>query len=296
MKRLPDFIVIGAMKSATSTLHEQLAEHPGFFMTREKEPNFFSNDENYANGLSWYQSFFDGARATDLCGESSTHYTKLPTYPDTVQRMKAVLPQVKLIYMMRHPVDRLVSHYLHEQFEWRMEMPIDQAVEHYPELVAYGKYSMQLEPFLDAYGPENILLIFFERFVGQGADELARVYQFLGRQNQPYWKPTLETSNVSSQRMRESAIRDAIINAPVLRTIRRRFIPKAWRERVKQFWQIKDRPKLSHVTLERLEAIFDEDLLRLGRWLNLELSCSRFDEVAREHVPTWSRTHEPLVH
>ena len=84
MSRLPDFIVIGAMKSATSTLHEQLAVQPGFFMSAEKEPNFFSNDENYAHGLAWYRSLFDNAASSDLCGESSTHYTKLPTYPNTV--------------------------------------------------------------------------------------------------------------------------------------------------------------------------------------------------------------------
>jgi hypothetical protein len=295
MIRSPDFIVIGAMKSATTTLHDQLAAQPGFFMSTNKEPNFFSNDENYARGLPWYQSLFDDADATDLCGESSTHYTKLPTYPDTVQRMKAALPQLKLIYMMRHPINRLVSHYLHEQFEWRMQVPIDKAVEQYPELIAYGKYSMQLEPFLDAYGPENILLIFFERFVRQGVGELARIYRFLGCPSQPTWKHTSEATNVSSERMRESPIRDAIVNAPVLRTIRRRFIPKPWRERAKRLWQIKDRPELSEFSIRRLAEIFDADLVRLGHLLNLELSCRRFDEVARECVPTWSRTYQTSV-
>ncbi len=50
----------------------------------------------------------------DLCGESSTHYTKLPDYPETVSRMKALLPSVKLIYVMRHPIERLISHYVHQ--------------------------------------------------------------------------------------------------------------------------------------------------------------------------------------
>ena len=93
MNRMPDFIVMGAMKSATSTLHEQLSEQEGFFMTEEKEPNFFSNDEIYAKGLEWYASLFANAAPGDLCGESSTHYTKLPTYPHTVARMRAALPQ-----------------------------------------------------------------------------------------------------------------------------------------------------------------------------------------------------------
>ena len=61
MSRLPDFIVMGAMKCATSTLHEQLAAQPGFFMSKPKEPNFFSDDEIYARGLDWYRSLFAGS-------------------------------------------------------------------------------------------------------------------------------------------------------------------------------------------------------------------------------------------
>lgn len=110
----PDFIIIGGMKCATSTLHEQLALQPGIFMTSLKEPNFFSNDEEFAKGMDYYQSLFAGAQPQDLCGESSTHYTKLPTYPDTVKRLAEAFPQTKFIYVMRHPIDRLVSQYIHE--------------------------------------------------------------------------------------------------------------------------------------------------------------------------------------
>ena len=88
----PDFIVIGAMKSATTTLHEQLARQPGFLMSRPKEPNFFSDDHMYARGWRWYSSLFASAGEADLCGESSTHYTKLPDYPRTVARMVRDVP------------------------------------------------------------------------------------------------------------------------------------------------------------------------------------------------------------
>lgn len=287
-KRWPDFIVMGAMKSATSTLHEQLNAQQGFFMSEEKEPNFFSNDEIYARGSDWYTSLFANATPGDLCGESSTHYTKLPTYPRTVARMIGSLPHIKLIYMMRHPVDRLISHYLHEQFEWRMQMPIEEALSKHPELISYGCYSMQLEPFRDAYGAENIHLIFFERFVTNGQEELARVCQFLGSQERPQWMESRKATNVSSQRMRQSPLRDAIVNAPGLRTIRKRLIPKGWRNQVKRLWQIQERPQLSESSLKRLEAIFDADLLRLGSWLNIPLSCQCFHKVASLTAPTWS--------
>ena len=61
----PDFIVVGAMKSATTTLHEQLARQPGVFMSRPKEPNFFSDDAIYARGWGWYSSLFRAASAAD---------------------------------------------------------------------------------------------------------------------------------------------------------------------------------------------------------------------------------------
>jgi hypothetical protein len=287
MSRTPGFIVIGAMKCATSTLHEQLAGHPGIFMSRPKEPNFFSNDEIYSRGLDWYYSLFTAATDSDLCGESSTHYTKLPTYPKTVERLRAALPQVKLIYVMRHGVDRLISHYLHECTEKTIRAPIDKALDAHPELIAYSRYSMQLEPFLAAYGPEDILPVFFERLVSQSQDELERVCRFLGYQGKPRWDSTSATHNVSSQRLRRSTWRDAIVDAPLLKTIRQWFIPKSWRTRIRELWQIKERPQLSPATLAHVQEIFDQDLARLGRWLGIELSCERFPTAVQAQPLTW---------
>src|SRR4051812_13835299 len=88
----PDFLIIGAMKSATTTLPEQLARQPGVFMPRPTEPNFFSDDDVFARGLDWYGSLYRGAEPPALRGESSTHYTKRPTYPNTVRRMADALP------------------------------------------------------------------------------------------------------------------------------------------------------------------------------------------------------------
>ena len=68
-------------------------------------------------------------RTTSLRGESSTHYTKLPTYPSGPSiRMVEAFPRVKLIYVMRHPIDRLASHYLHEQTVGRINVGLEQAV------------------------------------------------------------------------------------------------------------------------------------------------------------------------
>src|SRR4051794_32998775 len=104
-------------------------------MSRPKEPNFFSDDEIFARGFDWYTSLFQKAELTDLCGESSTHYTKLPTHPHTVERLASALPRVKFIYVMRHPIDRLLSHYGHESANGRMTMGIGEAVDRFSELI-----------------------------------------------------------------------------------------------------------------------------------------------------------------
>ena len=125
----PDFIVIGAMKSATTTLHEQLARQPGFFMSRPKEPNFFSDDSIYARVELVLVAVSGRPSTQDLRGESSTHYTKLPDYPRTVERMVRDLPRLKLIYVMRHPIDRLMSQYVHEVTAGRINSVVREAVE-----------------------------------------------------------------------------------------------------------------------------------------------------------------------
>ncbi|NEP76369.1 sulfotransferase, partial [Okeania sp. SIO2G5] len=125
----PDFIIIGAMKCATSSLHEQLALQPNFFMSQLKEPNFFSNDEEYRKGIDAYWSHFQEAQLTDFCGESSTHYTKLPTYPQTIERIQKDLPNAKFIYVMRHPIKRLVSQYIHEWSQRVIEVDIETAID-----------------------------------------------------------------------------------------------------------------------------------------------------------------------
>ena len=79
--------MIGAMKSATTTLHEQLARQPGFFMSRPKEPNFFSDDAIYARGWAWYSSLFRAAQARRPPRRIEHALHQAPDYPRTVDRM-----------------------------------------------------------------------------------------------------------------------------------------------------------------------------------------------------------------
>lgn len=287
MSNCPDFIIIGAMKCATSSLHEQLALQPGIFMTELKEPNFFSNDEQYAKGMEWYLSHFAPAKPDDICGESSTHYTKLPTYPQTIARLRQHFPNVKLIYVMRHPIDRLISQYIHEWTEKVISVNINQAVNEYPELIAYSQYSMQLKPYFETFGKERVLPVFFERMIAHPQAELERICQFIGYKGKPVWDEQLNAQNISTERMRKSAWRDFLVEAPGLKQLRRWFIPKSFRTWVRSLWMMKKKPELEPQQIEKLQVIFDQDLAILGSWLGISLNCKNFKTVVKNEPKNW---------
>ncbi|NER78829.1 MAG: sulfotransferase domain-containing protein [Leptolyngbya sp. SIO1D8] len=272
----PDFIIIGAMKCATTTLHEQLAQQPGVFMSEPKEPNFFSDDDQYAKGLDSYFSLFSSASKGDLCGESSTHYTKLPTYPKTLDRIKQHLPEVKLIYVMRHPIERLVSQYIHEWSQRTVSGNINEDILSFKPLTQYSQYSMQIHPYLESFDSANILPVFSENLHLYPQRELERVCQFIGYQGTPQWQEFTGHQHISTERMRDSVWRDAIVNQPILRLLRRTFVPKSIRIWVRSFWQMKKRPELTTESHQYLEKLFDQDLETLGQWLGINLTCANF--------------------
>jgi hypothetical protein len=284
----PDFMIIGAMKSATSTLHEQLAANAGFFMSRPKEPNFFSDDDVWARGLDWYAGLFAAAPSGALKGESSTHYTKLPTHPRTLERLGASVRTRKFVYVMRHPVDRLVSHYIHEWSQGVYRESIDEAVAARPELVAYGCYAMQLAPWIERFGEESILPVFFERLAAHPEAELARVARFLGHPGPVAWRSELGRQNVSAERVQRGALRDALVGSPLLTALRRTLVPRALRDRIKARWQMRDRPMLSAPAQAAVSARFDADLAALGRRLSVPLTCATYAEVVAPRALEWT--------
>ncbi len=286
---LPSFVVIGAMKCATTTLAVQLAAQEGVYISDPKEPNFFSDDEIYARGLAWYESLFDGAAGARHIGEASTHYTKLPTYPRTLERFRAALPDVKLVYVMRHPIDRVVSQYMHEWSQRVISGPIDDELASNPWIIDYGRYAMQIGPWLDAYGPDRILPVFNERLRVQPQAELERVCAFLGFAGTPTWVEAGD-QNVSERRLRKSPLRDAVLNAPGLKQIRKGLIPRSLRDRAKNLWRMKQRPELSPAVRDMLETLYDDDLKQLSTLLGLAspISCANFKDVAEASPLTFT--------
>ncbi|MDP9233760.1 MAG: sulfotransferase [Actinomycetota bacterium] len=178
---LPDFLVIGAQKSGTTSLYEYLRSHPQVFMPDIKELDFFTPGINWERGFGWYQRLFteagDGVIAV---GEASTSYTKWPRYSGSAELIAQHLPQARLIYVIRNPIDRLRSHYVHNVAFGTETASLADAVKRNPDYINFSKYAMQLDQYFVHFGQEQILVITSEALRSQRAATLERVFSFLG--------------------------------------------------------------------------------------------------------------------
>jgi len=271
----PDYIIIGAMKCGTSTLAAQLGAQEGVFMTTPKEPNFFSDDDVHAKGLAWYQDLFATAHPDDLKGEASTHYTKLPTHPETLARLDVLPATPKIIYLIRNPLDRVVSHYIHEWSQGVISTPLEDALNSHPELIDYGRYGMQLAPWVARFGVENVLVLSLEEMKRAQQDVLDRVGSFLGTPNL-HWVMDLEQMNVSAERIRRLPLQSLLVENALATWLRRTLIPQGLRDRVKAARQMQTRPALSEADRLRLIRVYSEDFALLKTTcpdaLNLDLA------------------------
>lgn len=177
---LPDFIIIGAMKAGTTTLYEMLSRHPQIGMSREKETDFFVQGRGWARGLPWYQAQFTPGR--QVYGEASPNYTKREAFPGVPERVHAMLPAVKLIFIARDPVARAVSQYRHAVLSGvpvpsPAHMADSAQMRH---LVDCSSYAAQLDPWLALFPQTHLLLLQFEDLIRDPAPVQSRIAGFLG--------------------------------------------------------------------------------------------------------------------
>jgi hypothetical protein len=214
LRRLPDFVIIGAAKSGTTTLYAYLRQFPTTYVPNQKELEFFSRECNYENGLDWYTSQFAGSIDAQFCGEASPSYTFYPLFGSVSRRMHDAIPDAKLIYIVRKPVERAFSHYYQrvksarhlarrgiDRFpQWDDEevelckmiqeaeakgglaagATFEDVIEHASWLIDAGKYQYQLEQYLRYYVRDQILVLFFEDLVLKPTELLAGLLEFIG--------------------------------------------------------------------------------------------------------------------
>lgn len=177
---LPQFLVIGAMKAGTTSLHHYLQAHPGLFLPRTKELNFFRDEAHFARGEAWYRKQFAEATPEQVCGEISPDYTKHPHHSGAPERIAAMLPDVRLVYLVRHPVERMRSMFLHQLVAGRETRPIDVALLEDPEYLQVSQYARQLDRYLRHVDRDRVLICSSEQLGEDPASVLGEVHRFLG--------------------------------------------------------------------------------------------------------------------
>ncbi len=180
--QLPDFLIIGAMKAGTTSLFRDLLENPRVYMPNDKEPgNLLSDAVLSEEGIQAYARHYDAAGADQCCGDATTSYSKLPDFPGVAARARQVLgPDVRVVYLVREPVARIVSQHHHESRSGRIDCGLDEALQRFPRFLDWTRYATQLEPWIGTFGRDQVHVVRFDEFVTKRRETVAGVSRFLG--------------------------------------------------------------------------------------------------------------------
>ena len=267
---LPNLVVVGGLKCGTTSLHHYLNLHPEVEMSRPKELNFFVAELNWPLGPEWYASHFSG-RAS-VRGESSPHYTNRPRFEGVAERMRSVVTDARLVYMVRDPIDRMLSHYLHNVGGGYDDRALAEAFAD-PEsaYVTRSRYFFQLEPYLEEFGPERIEIVGREELKRDRPATMRRVFAFLGVDpgfNSTQFEREWETGTAKGRgRFR---LMDRAVRLPGLRAVDRNFdrLPEPLRWLVERV--VHDpgagavpKPEVPPPLRQRLADLFRDDVARL---------------------------------
>ncbi len=175
-----DFMIIGAMKSGTSTLAAALSRHPEISFCSKKEPHYFSlGDNNWKKNLDQYHSLFE-KREGVIYGEGSTTYSMLPDHNQEIwNRLYEYNPNLKFIYIMRNPVERCISQYKHMYLRRYIKLPIEDAIFKVATIVNNSRYYMQVSPYIEKFGIDNVLLIDFDDLQLNQSELSSKICSFL---------------------------------------------------------------------------------------------------------------------
>lgn len=188
MLRLPDFIIAGAPKTGSSSLINYLGLSPKIScvttLSNGSEPHFFSN--RYNNGIDWYANLFNNLPKGNLMGEKSVSYLH---YKEAPKRIKKWCPNVKLIFLLRNPVDRAYSQYKANIQKGTEIFSFEHAVKYEKfrlkffknnySYVSRGLYAKQLKPFMELFPRENILFLLTEELKQEPINSITKIYEFL---------------------------------------------------------------------------------------------------------------------
>jgi hypothetical protein len=225
--RLPNFLLIGAMKAGTTSLYHYLQAHPQVYVPEYKAPEFFVAEANLRRGIDWYRKQFAAAEANAVAvGEASNAYAKYPHFDGVPRRIAEHIPDVRLVYIVRDPIARIRSHYQTRFAEGTERLPLEEAVFSNPIYLNYSKYALQIEQYLKWFSREQLLVITAEDLRLQRLATVETVYEFLGVD------PTVVPDELNREFYQT---KDRAVRSPIplwLRKNLKRYLP--WTKRFKE--------------------------------------------------------------
>jgi hypothetical protein len=277
IKVKPNFFIIGSARSGTTSLYVYLDQHPEIFFSAIKEINFFSNPEIWKKGFKWYEGHFDNAKNVSAVGEASTSYTASPFLKEAPQRIANYRSDAKLIYIVRDPINRLISHYMHRVHRGVEKRPFSEVVKNIEhESTAWqGRYNYQLEQFLKLFDREQILILSFDDLQKSSQRVVSDIFSFLGVDRDFPIENIEKVFNASSGTRRRS-----IIGTRILKLYRRHveqkripFILKKQFVRLSNIGSTKqEKPLLTDFEYLALLEFYQQDSANLAEKFDIDTS------------------------
>jgi len=265
-----DFIIIGAQKCGTSSLHAILDAHPMLVGSRPKEPHFFSLSKDWRADLPRYHECFE-QRAGALYFEASTTYTFYPhrnlhIWDDIFEYN----PEMRIIYLVRNPVDRIVSSYMHTFERGYFDSDLKEAVIKERFLIDLTRYYTQISPYIRKFGRGKILIIDFEDFIQKRGDVLRKIAGFLEIDPDGFRNYESVHHNVS---VGGNKMHHKFDNPTLAMRLMRRYLPPLWRKVTDNSKRrFKEKIKPDHELREMIINILELEMRELQTLMNKDLS------------------------
>ena len=272
---LPNLFIVGAAKCGTTSLHYYLDQHPSISMSTVKEPAIFS-DRAWRERIARYERMLD-ARAP-VRGESSTSYTKHPAFPDVPGRIAEAVPEPKLIYVVRDPLSRCISQWVHNVAAGQELRSLNDALRDFddPEnlYVWCGRYASQIERYLEHFPVSDLLVLDQAKLLDDRLSTLSRVFSFLGVDDR-FRSPRFESElNKSDTRRQLGTVGTRLRRSRAMAVYRR--MPLSWRPAIDRVRRLVlppiDRPELDDKLRSQLSALYDDELTRLADLTGVRLA------------------------
>jgi hypothetical protein len=264
---LPDFIIIGAKKCGTTSLYDYLTLHPEIAMSYKKELRFFS--ANWHRGLEWYERQFPSTGL--IRGEATPDYARHPYIPNVPQRIKSMLPDVKLIYMVRDPIERVVSHHMERLAIFIERRPLEVLLRDPKMRLEYlceSRYYTQLMQYRAVFPASQILIVSLEDMKVDRRATLQRVFAFLGVDAE-FWSESFQgVSNSSEVKRRLSPLGEILYPRWLHRLLRQPFVPhpirSGYRDLMRAISIEAEKPVLDDALVASLAADLADDIRRFA--------------------------------